>query len=135
MRAPGACSHREQNIRTFYCRNVTRRLFTGLVALAPIPFARAQQATTAPSVSLAAAYTSNGVNFADAEVPHWNGSYFTIQHMPNPAQSLKLYRNGQRLTQSVDYTLTTPTGAMGLITLTASIPYDASDLYICDYRY
>jgi hypothetical protein len=108
-------------------------IFAGLGAALAAAGLRAQ--TPAPVDSLPAAYTASGLNFADAEVPHWNGGVFTIQHMPNPPQCLKLYRNGIRLTQSVDYTLSTPTGVMGLITLAAGIAYDAADLYICDYRY
>jgi hypothetical protein len=107
---------------------MTRRVFASL----PLLF---QARTTTPTV--APAYTSFGLRFADAEVPKWsNGGFFLLTNMPSPPQSLKFYRNGVRWTQSVDYALSSPTGSSGMVTpLDPSFTFDPSDTYIADYRY
>jgi hypothetical protein len=53
--------------------------------------------------------TGATINFADAEIPGGtiNGTNltFTLLYAPNPAASLKLYKNGMLLEQTNDYTL------------------------------
>lgn len=68
------------------------------------------------------ATTSVGMpNFADAEIPGGpiNGinAVFTLVNAPNPAGSLQLYKNGQKLTAGTGFTLsgTTITYAAGYI--------------------
>jgi hypothetical protein len=71
-------------------------------------------------------------NFADAETPtglvnSTNQSY-TLAHTPNPAASLRLFLNGQRLVSTGDFTLVTAT-----IT-TVGTP-QTGDVLVADYRY
>jgi hypothetical protein len=75
-----------------------------------------------------------GTNFADSEIPAGalNGVnlQFTIQAPPNPSNSLKLYRNGIRLSAGPDFTL-----VGNVITLTTSNVPQSSDTLAADYRY
>ena len=71
--------------------------------------------------------------FADEEAPSGtiNGSnaVFTLAHTPNPAASLKLYKNGVRMRAGGnDYTLATATITMVSAPLTG-------DVLLADYRY
>jgi hypothetical protein len=71
-------------------------------------------------------------NFIDGETPSGtkNGSnkVFTLAHTPNPASSVRVFLNGQRLTLTGDYTF-----AGNTITF-VSAPVSA-DVLLADYRY
>lgn len=53
---------------------------------------------------------------------------FVLANTPNPASSLAVYLNGQRLTVTGDYTLSTDTISMVIAPVTG-------DILFCDYRY
>ena len=76
----------------------------------------------------------SSINFADSEVPAGaqNGSNltFTVQAAPNPSNSLKLYRNGIRLSAGSDYHL-----VGNVVTLVVSSAPLPSDTLVADYRY
>lgn len=71
-------------------------------------------------------------SFADNETPSGlvNGSNvtFTLAHAPSPAGSLRLFLNGQRLTVTTDYSLSTLTVTMGAAPV-------SGDVLLADYRY
>jgi len=69
------------------------------------------------------------IHIIDDETPTNSGDdlNFTINHLPSPASSLKLYRNGQRLRISEDFTLS------GL-TITLLIALGATEILLADYR-
>ncbi len=73
-------------------------------------------------------------SFADAEVPGGtiNGSntVFTLGHVPSPATSLQLYRNGLRMRVDSDFQLNGST----ITFFVASTP-QAGDLLVANYRY
>jgi hypothetical protein len=78
--------------------------------------------------------SSATINFADEEVPSGsiNGSNvtFTLAHAPNPAGSLKLYLNGQRIKAGgTDYSLSGSTITM------VTAPGTGESGLIADYRY
>lgn len=90
-----------------------------------------------PSDILLASYRMSasipGVGFVDQETPSGaiNGANaaFMLSQTPNPSSSLAVYRNGLRMTPSVDYTLT---GAV-VTFATASVP-QTTDTLTCSYR-
>ena len=76
---------------------------------------------------------TNGTYFQYNELPSGtqdgSNDTFTLANTPNPAGSLRLYKNGQRLKAGgEDYTLT---GA-SIVYVTAQIPF-ASDIVVADY--
>ncbi len=79
-----------------------------------------------------AAGAAQTVNFADSETPggavNGTNAAFTLLHAPNPAASLKLYKNGVLLQNTADYTLSGST-----ITMT-NAPQQG-DTLLADYRY
>ena len=80
--------------------------------------------------------TGTAINFADGETPTGtiNGSnaVFTVVNSPSPAASLRVFKNGQRMTvgASADYTLTGNT-----ITFTSGAIPKTGDVLLADYRY
>lgn len=92
----------------------------------PLAAARAQ---TAPPNTQAPAYSNLQIRFADAEVPAWNGAYLVLANPPSPQQSLRLFKNGQLLTGSVDYKFVTGQA------LQLTVAYDPADSFIAWYRY
>jgi hypothetical protein len=76
-------------------------------------------------------------NFSDGEIPSGiiNGVNvsFTVVHAPNPASSLKVYRNGIRQELGLDYTLS----GNALTFSSGSVPQSSSglDLLLVDYRF
>lgn len=78
---------------------------------------------------------AGGVNFVDNETPAGtvNGSnkVFTLSNAPNPASSLNLFWNGQRLVAGSDFNLSGLT-----ITYTAGFAAPVSgDSYVANYRW
>lgn len=75
---------------------------------------------------------SAATNFVFNEVPAGtiNGvnDTFTLAFAPSPAGSLKLYKNGSRLTATIDFTLTSLT----IVYVAGAIPI-AGDAHIADY--
>jgi len=75
----------------------------------------------------------SGIQFVDNETPGGvvNGSntVFTLANTPNPASSLRLYRNGLAMKPGVDYNLSTNT----ITFLSASTP-QGGDVLIAFYR-
>ncbi|HLJ26559.1 MAG TPA: hypothetical protein VKY85_07600 [Candidatus Angelobacter sp.] len=73
-------------------------------------------------------------NFADAEIPQGtiNGvnAVFTLANSPNPASSLQLYKNGQKLTQGIGFTL-----AGNRITYAAAYIPQPGDTHEAIYRH
>jgi|SRR5580693_6687946 hypothetical protein len=73
-----------------------------------------------------------GVGFSDAETPSGviNGvnNFYTLVQAPNPVTSLGVYRNGMRLEQGVDYTL-----SGNGITFVTVVP-QIGDVLQCSYR-
>lgn len=67
--------------------------------------------------------------FIDDETPTNSGDdlSFTIAHTPSPTSSLKVYRNGQRIRITEDYTFSGKT-----ITLLSALT--AGEIILCDYR-
>jgi hypothetical protein len=74
-----------------------------------------------------------GMGFVDQEVPAGaiNGvnAAFTLSQTPSPGSSLAVYRNGLRLTSSVDYSLT---GAV--VTFVGAFVPQSGDSLTCSYR-
>ena len=74
-----------------------------------------------------------GVGFVDQETPSGatNGvnTTFSLSQTPTPSTSLALYRNGLRMSPSVDYTLSS-----AVITFLAASTPQTSDTLICSYR-
>ncbi|HEX7360971.1 MAG TPA: hypothetical protein VF283_10815 [Bryobacteraceae bacterium] len=79
--------------------------------------------------------TATAVSFADAETPSGsiNGTNlaFTLADAPNPALSLRLYKNGILLLQNTDYTLS---GSTITFSSTSKTPHTGDSL-IAFYRY
>jgi hypothetical protein len=75
---------------------------------------------------------SQTVNFADSEIPggaiNGTNTAFSLLHAPNPAASVKLYKNGILLQNTADYTL-----SGSAITMT-NAPQQG-DALLADYRY
>lgn len=69
--------------------------------------------------------------FVDDETPTGNvnstNKDFVLEYLPNPTASLKVYVNGQKMTTTEDYTLSSKT-----ITLTTAPP--TGSIVRCDYR-
>lgn len=91
------------------------------------------QPTDVLSASYRISVTIPGVTFIDQETPAGaingvNGT-FTLSQTPNPSTSLALYRNGLRLSQGIDYTLSRAT-----ITFTAGLVPQTTDTLIASYR-
>jgi uncharacterized protein YoxC len=78
--------------------------------------------------------TGASTTFVDAETPGGtvNGTNlaFTLANAPNPAASLKLYKNGVLMAQGVDYTL-----SGSAITFIAAAAPQTSDLLLAAYRH
>lgn len=74
-------------------------------------------------------YGAMDIHIVDDETPTNTGDdlNFTLGHAPNPISSLKVYRNGQRLRITEDYTFTG-------ITITLLIALTAGEILLCDYR-
>lgn len=74
------------------------------------------------------------LGFADAETPsgliNGTNSTFLLAHAPEPAGSLQLFRNGVRMTQSVDYSLSGNT-----ITFFVASRPQTGDQLVAGYRY
>lgn len=68
-------------------------------------------------------------HFIDDETPTNSGddTNFTITHSPNPVSSLKIYRNGQRIRKTEDFTFVGQT-----ITLLTSL--SAGEILLVDYK-
>lgn len=79
--------------------------------------------------------SGSSYSFADAEKPSGpiNGSNvgFTLAHAPNPAASLRLYKNGILLLQNTDYILTGST----VVFMSTKITPQTGDLLSAYYRY
>jgi hypothetical protein len=77
--------------------------------------------------------SSNSITFVDGEVPSGatNGSNtsFTLANVPNPSSSLALFRNGLRLNQGVDYTIS----ANGITFQSGTVPQNG-DTLLASYR-
>jgi hypothetical protein len=73
-----------------------------------------------------------GSSFADAETPRGaidgNNTVFSLASAPNPAASLRLYRNGVRQQAGTDYTLSSTTVTF------LSTP-QVGDILLADYRH
>lgn len=95
--------------------------------------------STAPQTNdvLLASYrvsvTINGVGFVDMETPAGtaNGSntLFTLSHVPSPASSVAVFRNGMRLASGLDYTISTNS-----VTFAAGDIPQSGDVILCSYR-
>lgn len=74
-------------------------------------------------------YASLDNHLVDDETPTNTGDdlNFTIAHIPSPASSLKVYRNGQRLRITEDYTFSGQT-------ITLLIAKLSGEVLLCDYR-
>lgn len=74
------------------------------------------------------------MSFADGETPTGTrdgvNAAFTLTNAPNPALSLELYKNGQLMIATVDYTLATAT-----ITYSAGAIPLSTDNHRAWYRY
>ncbi len=103
-----------------------RTFFAGLAAFAAGLGARQ---ASAPTNTQPAAYSNLQIRFADAEQPKWNGAYLVLANPPSPVQSLQLFKNGQLLTNTVDYTFATAQA------LELKAAYDPADSFIAWYRY
>ena len=74
-------------------------------------------------------YSALTIHQVDAEIPvdTGDGLNFTINHTPSPTTSLKIYRNGQRLTVTEDYTFSGQT-------ITLLVALVAGEILRCDYQ-
>jgi hypothetical protein len=74
------------------------------------------------------------VGFADAETPagliNGTNATFLLAHAPNPASSLQLFRNGLRMAQGADYTLSGNT-----VTFFVASRPQTGDQLVAHYRY
>ena len=76
----------------------------------------------------------NGSYFVENGTPTNTGDNqnFTLASAPNPADSLKVYKNGARLKGGgVDFTMTTPTNMQ----LTNALDDPANEIITIDYRF
>lgn len=128
--------------------SVTQVSVTGQIKVVPAPVAPgglvfALPTGNATTLALGPGFGANNntltfvapvQGIVDAEVPAGvvdgvNG-VFTLLHTPNPAGSLKIYRNGLRLLAGGDYTL-----AGNTVTFAANAQPQPSDPLIAEYRF
>ena len=74
-------------------------------------------------------YGAMDIHIVDDETPTNSGDNlnFTIAHIPSPTSSLKVYRNGQRLRITEDYTFSG-------VTITLLTAFSAGEILLVDYR-
>jgi hypothetical protein len=77
-----------------------------------------------------AAYSANAImiRFADCETPVQNGVFLMLKYIPNPVQSLLLYRNGLLQANGADYTISSSV-------ISPVLPIDGDDHFVAWYRY